>query len=56
MEPAPNLKQLPDNKKTLTDLLENANENYGIYFDVLERYKSWQEWYIQQKQIYESVK
>jgi hypothetical protein len=56
MEPAPNLKQLPDNKKTLTDLLENANENYGIYFDVLERYKSWQEWYIQQKQIFESVK
>jgi hypothetical protein len=56
MEPAPTLKQLPDNKKTLTDLLENANENYGIYFDVLERYKSWQEWYIQQKQIFESVK
>ena len=56
MEPAPSLKQLPDNKKTLTDLLDNANENYGIYFDVLERYKSWQEWYIQQKQIYESVK
>lgn len=56
MEPAPELKTLPDDKKTLTDLLENANENYGYYYDVVERYKSWQDWYKQQKQIFESVK
>jgi hypothetical protein len=56
LEPAPSLKTLPDDKKTLTDLLENANDNYGIYYDVVERYKSWQEWYKQQKDIFESIK
>jgi len=56
LDPAPNLKTLPDDKKTLTDLLENANDNYGVYYDVVERYKSWQEWYKQQKQIFDSVK
>ena len=56
MEPAPALKILPEDKKTLTDLLENANDNYGTFYDVVERYKSWQEWYNQQKQIFESVR
>ena len=56
LEPAPSLKTLPDDKKTLTDLLENANDNYGIYYDVAERYKSWQEWYKQQKDIFDSLK
>lgn len=56
MEPAPDLKQLGPDKKTLADLLENANENYGLYYDLSDRYKAWQQWYKEQKKIFESVK
>ena len=56
MEPAPELTLLPENEKTLTDLIENANINYGQYYDLKAKYQTWQEWYKQQKQIFESVK
>jgi hypothetical protein len=47
---------LPADKKTLADLIENANENYGTYYQLKERYEAWQQWYDAQKKIYESVK
>ncbi len=56
MEPAPDLKRLSEDKKTLADLLQNANENYGLYYDLLDKYKAWQEWYKDQKKIFDSVK
>ncbi len=56
MEPAPALKPLSENKKTLADLLENANENYGLYYELLDKYQAWQQWYKDQKQIFDSVK
>ena len=56
MDPAPELIPLPENEKTLTDLIENANTNYGQYYDLKAKYQTWQEWYKQQKQIFESVK
>ena len=56
LEPAGNLQPLPDDKKTLTDLIENANENYGTYYQIKSKYEAWQEWYNSQKKIYESVK
>jgi hypothetical protein len=55
-EPAPDLKALPENKKTLTDLIENVNENYGSYYELKEKYEAWQDWYKTQKKIYESIK
>ena len=56
MEPAPDLKLLSKDKKTLEDLLENANENYGLYYDLQDRYNAWQMWYKQQKEIFNSIK
>ena len=56
MEPAPVLKPLSENKKTLADLLQNANENYGLYYELQDRYNAWQLWYKQQKQLFDSVK
>jgi len=56
MEPASDLKPLPEDKKTLTDLLENANDNYSSYYTLKEKYNSWIEWYKMQKTIYEGVK
>ena len=56
MEPVPVLKPLSENKKTLADLLENVNDNYGLYYELQDRYNAWQLWYKQQKQIMDSVK
>jgi hypothetical protein len=56
LEPASNLQPLPEKKKTLTDLIENANENFGTYYQIKSKYEAWQEWYNSQKKIYESVK
>lgn len=56
MEPAPELKPVPADKKEFSDLLENVNENYGTYYDVRERFNAWIEWYKTQKRIYEDVK
>jgi hypothetical protein len=56
LEPASNLQPLPEDKKSLADLIENANENYGTYYQLKSKYEAWQEWYNSQKTIYESVK
>ena len=55
-ESADNLDPLPSDKKTLADLIQNANENFGKYYQLKEKYEAWQNWYNTQKQIYESVK
>jgi hypothetical protein len=39
----------------LSDLISNANENYGKYYELLEKYNGWQEWYLSQKQLYENM-
>ena len=56
LEPASNLQPLGQDKKTLADLIDNANENYGTYYQLKSKYEAWQEWYNSQKTIYESVK
>jgi hypothetical protein len=56
MESAPTLKTLSQTKPELSDILENASENYGSYYELRERYLAWQDWYKQQKKIYEDVK
>jgi hypothetical protein len=54
--PANDLAPLPADKKNLTDLLENANSNYSEYYVLREKYQAWQQWYIEQKKIWDSVK
>lgn len=49
------LKTVPDNS-SFSDMIEVMLDNYSSYYDVSERLKSWQEWYKQQKSIYEKVK
>jgi hypothetical protein len=56
LEPAQNLEPLNPNKRELSDLLENVAENYGRYHILELKYQSWQDWYNQQKKIFEEVK
>jgi hypothetical protein len=51
MTPPPTLKPLADNKRDLSDLLENVNKNYGTYYMEREKLIAWQDWYVKQKQI-----
>lgn len=39
-----------------SELLTTVTENYGTYYEVRERLLGWQEWYKEQRKIYESVK
>jgi hypothetical protein len=56
MEPADKLSPLSKEKPELSDIIENANENAGKYYQLREKYRAWQEWYTQQKQIFDSIK
>jgi hypothetical protein len=54
--PAGKLTPLTKEKPELSDIIENANENAGKYYELRERFRAWQEWYSTQKKIFESVK
>ena len=41
---------------TTAELLGTVNENYGTYYEIVNKLKAWQSWYKEQKQIFESVK
>lgn len=56
-EPAGKLTPLDTSKKIqLSDIIENANENAGKYYELREKYNAWIEWYQAQKKIFEEVK
>lgn len=37
-------------------VFETVIENYGIYYEVANRLKGWQQWYAEQKKIFETAK
>jgi hypothetical protein len=56
-ESAPALTQLDTSKKIeLSDIVENANENAGKYYELRTKYNAWIEWYNTQKKIFDSIK
>jgi hypothetical protein len=50
------LKTLDVPKPELSDLINNANDNYAEYYRLRDKYNGWINWYNTQKQIFESVK
>lgn len=55
-EPAATLKTLDMPKPELSDLLNNANDNYAEYYRLRDKYNSWIKWYNEQTKIFDSVK
>ena len=39
-----------------SELIGAVVENYGTYYQVVERLKGWQDWYRTQKTIFEQIK
>ena len=50
------LTPLPEDKRTLTDLIENSNDNYAQYYILKEKYEGWQNWYNGQQKIWQGLK
>jgi hypothetical protein len=56
MTPAEPLDQITKPNPKLSDIIENDSNNAGKYYQLREKYRAWQDWYTQQKKIFESVK
>ena len=56
LEPAAELTPLPPDTTELDQLISNSAENYGKYRALVQRYEMWKEWYVKQKENFESVK
>ena len=55
MEPSEELTPLDAKQTQLSDLIDNANTNYTKYYNLKDRYDSWQQWYNSHKQIYQGA-
>ena len=52
MESPKDLNTLPENKDTkLSDVATTITENYAMYYDLVTRYKAWQDWAKKQKEL-----
>ncbi len=56
LERCPDLLVIDDGKNSLRDMLKTVIQNYATYYQCAEKSKGWQDWYKEQKQIYEGVK
>ena len=54
-EPCPVLNTVDPKDQTLSGLLEVVTGNYALYYECRNRTNGWQQWYREQKQIYESI-
>lgn len=55
-EACPELKQIEGDKVAITDLLKSVVNNYTLYYQCSLKNDGWNEWYKQQKEIYDKVK
>jgi len=51
-----NLKKIEGDKVAITEMLKVIVQNYTLYYECSTKVDGWNEWYNEQKKIYESVK
>jgi hypothetical protein len=54
-EPCPVLGQVDPKDHKLSSLLEVVTGNYALYYECKNRTDGWQQWYNEQRKIYESI-
>jgi len=54
--PCNKLETLDTTKRELSDLIENAADNYGKHYECEAKLNAWKDWYNTQKKIHEEVK
>lgn len=52
--PPPDLKEVPANSSA-SEVFDIVIENYGTYNEIANKLRGWQQWYVEQKKIFESV-
>ena len=53
LERCPDLLQIDDGKNSMRDMLKVVIQNYALYYQCAERTHGWQDWYQEQKRVYE---
>ena len=54
-QPCPPLSPVDPRDHTLSSLLEVVTGNYAVYYECKNLTDGWQQWYNEQKKIYESI-
>jgi hypothetical protein len=56
IEKCENLKKIEGDKVAITEMLRVVVQNYGMYYECAAKVDGWQDWYNEQKRIYNSIK
>jgi len=56
VEKCDSLKKIEGDRVAITEMLKVVVQNYGMYYECAAKVDGWNEWYLEQKRIYESVK
>ena len=56
LQRCPDLLTIDNSKNTLSEMLKVVIQNYALYYQCAEKTHGWQDWYAEQKKIYENVK
>lgn len=52
LERCPDLMQVDDGKNSLREMLKVVIQNYATYYQCAERTHGWQDWYTEQRRIF----
>jgi len=55
-EKCPDLKQIEGDNVAITDMLKTIVQNYTMYHQCSYKVDGWNDWYVEQKKIYDDVK
>jgi uncharacterized lipoprotein YmbA len=56
VERCESLRKIEGDKVAITEMLKVVVQNYGMYYECAAKVDGWNDWYLEQKRIYESAK
>jgi hypothetical protein len=56
VERCESLKKIEGDKVAITEMLKVVVQNYGMYYECAAKVDGWNDWYLEQKRIYENIK
>jgi uncharacterized lipoprotein YmbA len=56
VEKCESLRKIDGDRVAITEMLKVVVQNYGMYYECAAKVDGWNDWYLEQKRIYESVK
>lgn len=56
VERCESLRKVEGDKVAITEMLKVVVQNYGMYYECAAKVDGWNDWYLEQKRIHESVK